>query len=136
MNDTLVQETAKPLPLVLVVDDHASQQQLFKLLAERVGITAHVVGNGEEALESVETYQFDAILMDVMMPKMDGLECTRKIRELEKNTDRHVPIIGVTACVMPGDREKCLASGMDDYLAKPFTLDEFAEKLEKWLVKS
>ncbi len=129
-------ETANKKPLVLVVDDHESQRQLFKLLADRIGITVHVVVNGEEALESVETYIFDAILMDVLMPKMDGLQCTKKIRELERLTGSHIPIIGVTACVMPGDREKCFTHGMDDYLSKPFTIEQISNILKKWIVQS
>jgi CheY-like chemotaxis protein len=120
-------------PLVLVVDDHASQRRLFQILADRLKITAHVVESGEEALEAVESYQFDAILMDVVMPQMNGFECTKKIREMEQITDRHIPIIAVTACVMKGDREKCLDAGMDDYLPKPFTLKQFGEKLNQWL---
>ena len=120
-------------PLVLVVDDHESQRELFKILAKRLHITVHVVASGAEALEAAETYQFDAILMDIMMPKMNGLECTNKIRELENKTDRHTPIIAVTACVMKGDREKCLEAGMDDYLSKPFTLEQFREKLNEWI---
>jgi CheY-like chemotaxis protein len=119
-------------PLVLVVDDHASQRHLFQLLAVRLEITAHVVGSGEAALQAVETYQFDAVLMDVMMPTMNGFECTKKIREMEQMSGRRIPIIAVTACVMEGDRQKCLDAGMDDYLPKPFTLEEFGEKLNQW----
>ena len=129
MNDTLVQETAKPLPLVLVVDDHASQQQLFKLLAERVGITAHVVGNGEEALESVETYQFDAILMDVMMPKMDGLSFIQRIRDEEDKT----MILMLTARDAIENRVEGLENGADDYLVKPFAPAELVARVHAML---
>ncbi len=125
-------EESNPKPLILVVDDHEAQRRLFELLADRLSITAHVVQSGEEALEAVETYRFDIILMDVVMPKMDGLECTQKIREWEKKSGGHVPIIAVTACVLPGDEERCLAAGMDDYLAKPFTLEQLKEKIAKW----
>jgi CheY-like chemotaxis protein len=120
-------------PLVLVVDDHESQRTLFKLLADRLQITAHTVKNGEEALEAVETFAFDAILMDLMMPKMDGCECTEQIRKIEETTGKHVPIIAVTARVLPEDRIKCLDAGMDDYLSKPFTLTELQEKLDSWI---
>lgn len=125
---------AQEKPLILVVDDHDSQRELFKLLADRLHIDVHVVDNGEDALEAASTYVYDGILMDVMMPKMDGYECTRRIRAFENSGNKgHVPIIAVTACVMPGDREKCLDSGMDDYLAKPFTLEDLKSKLDTWV---
>ena len=123
-------------PLILVVDDHESQRELFRILAGRIGVTAHIVANGPEALEAAETYRFDAILMDVIMPNMTGLECTRLIRQMEKRTHTHVPIIAITACVLPGDKQNCLDSGMDDYLPKPFSLLELRDKLNRWLKKA
>jgi CheY-like chemotaxis protein len=116
--------------VVLVVDDHESQRALFRLLADRLGITVHVVASGAEAVQSVETDKFDAILMDVQMPIMNGFECTRAMR---KQLTYYVPIIAVTACVFPGDREQCLESGMDDYLPKPFELSELRAKLDAWI---
>lgn len=117
-------------PMVLVVDDHESQRALFKLLADRLDISVHAVGSAAEALRAVETYKFDAILMDVQMPVMNGFDCTRAIR---KQMNDYTPIIAVTACVFPGDREKCLDSGMDDYLPKPFELGELRDKLDTWI---
>ncbi len=115
-------------PMVLVVDDHESQRALFKLLADRLDITVHTVASAAEALEAVETYRFDAILMDVQMPVMNGFECTQAMRKQMKD---YTPIIAVT--VFPGDREKCLDSGMDDYLPKPFELAELRDKLDTWI---
>jgi CheY-like chemotaxis protein len=114
--------------MVLVVDDHESQRALFKLLADRLDITVHTVASAAEALEAVETYRFDAILMDVQMPVMNGFECTQAMRKQMKD---YTPIIAVT--VFPGDREKCLDSGMDDYLPKPFELAELRDKLDTWI---
>jgi CheY-like chemotaxis protein len=116
--------------VVLVVDDHDSQRALFKLLADRLDITVHTVASGAEALEAIETYRFDAVLMDVQMPVMNGFECTKAMR---KQMQGYTPIIAVTACVFPGDREKCLDSGMDDYLPKPFELAELRDKLDTWI---
>jgi len=122
-------------PLILVVDDHESQRSLFKLLSDRLEVSVHVVADGVEALEAVKTFNFDAVLMDVQMPGMNGYQCTRKIREMEREINRHTPIIAVTACVLPGDREKCFDSGMDDYLSKPFELSALRAKIDTWIVR-
>jgi len=76
-------------PLILVVDDHESQRSLFKLLSDRLEVSVHVVADGVEALEAVKTFNFDAVLMDVQMPGMNGYQCTRKIREMEREINRH-----------------------------------------------
>ncbi|HEX4950334.1 MAG TPA: response regulator, partial [Blastocatellia bacterium] len=83
------------------------------------------------AVETWERQSFDAILMDMMMPEMDGLEATMRIREREKATGQHVPIIAITANVMVGDREKCLAAGMDEYISKPVDVAKLYEALDK-----
>ncbi|MBF0477329.1 MAG: response regulator, partial [Deltaproteobacteria bacterium] len=77
------------------------------------------------------TESFDLILMDVQMPGMDGLETTSKIREREKTTGRHVPIVAMTACAIEGDKERCLAAGMDDYVAKPIYSGHLIEVIER-----
>jgi CheY-like chemotaxis protein len=77
------------------------------------------VGTGAAALQAVEDEAFDLVLMDVQMPDMDGLEATRAIRKAERKTGRHLPIVAITAHAMKGDEERCLASGMDAYVAKP-----------------
>ena len=88
-----------------------------------------VVGDGQAAVERVEARAFDVVLMDVQMPELDGLEATRAIRASERNTDRHVPIIAMTAHAMKGDRERCLAAGMDHYISKPIRAARLFETL-------
>jgi two-component system sensor histidine kinase/response regulator len=88
-------------------------------LLERRGHDVAVVGNGKQALAVLEKQAFDVILMDVQMPEVDGFEATAAIRKSEKSTGRHIPIIAITAHAMKGDKERCLASGMDGYLSKP-----------------
>ncbi len=104
---------------VLVVEDNAVNQRLATRLLEKRGHRVTVTANGREAVESVEKHAYDLILMDVQMPEMDGLEATAVIREREKRKGSHIPIIALTAHAMKGDRERCLAAGMDGYLTKP-----------------
>ena len=112
-----------PLPVyparILLAEDNLVNQRLVKRLLEKVGHTVVVVGNGREAVESLKNDTFDLVLMDVQMPEMDGLEATRAIREVEKITQAHIPILALTAHAMRGDQDKCLAAGMDAYLTKP-----------------
>ena len=91
------------------------------------------VENGAQALEKVQSNQYNVVLMDVQMPEMDGLEATQKIREWEKETGKHIPIIAMTAHAMQGDRERCLEAGMDDYVTKPLEPKVFFSALERWL---
>jgi len=125
---------AKGKPLVLVVDDDRSHRKLLELLAERLEITAHLTSSCEEALSVLEMFSFDVVLMDVRMPGIDGFMCTQKIRALSPEAEK-TPIVAVTAQVAPNDRQKCLSAGMDDYLAKPFTLEQLHDKLIFWLQK-
>ena len=122
-------------PLVLVVDDDAMHKRLMELLTGRLEITAHCVSTCAEALEALSMFSFDLILMDVRMPEVDGLICVKKIRQLENENAKKIPIIAVTANVMPGDKEECLKAGMDDYLSKPFTLEQMHDKISYWLQK-
>ena len=121
-------------PLVLVVDDDESHQKLFGLLADNLGITAHMASSCSQAIEALRTFSFDLVLMDYRMPEVDGCICTQRIRALT-NLRSDVAIIAVTGDVSAGTREKCLEAGMDDFLAKPFTLEELHEKLCLWLKK-
>lgn len=116
---------------VLVVEDNLVNQQVLMIMLRHLGITAEVVSDGLEALEAAETKPFDLILMDWQMPRMDGLEATKRIRALKLEAEP--VIIAVTAYAMSGDIEKCLNAGMDDYLSKPIRRDKLATTLEKWL---
>jgi PAS domain S-box-containing protein len=119
------------LPLrVLVAEDNAINERLALLLLQSLGYSAEVARNGLEAVHAVRTRPYDVVLMDVEMPDLDGLEATRRIRTEPRH--RHAPrIIAVTANVMQGDRDACLAAGMDDFLAKPIRLEELAAALAR-----
>ncbi len=104
---------------ILLAEDSLYNQKLAVALLERNGHHVTVANDGAEAAGLVRSHTFDLVLMDVQMPEMDGLEATRVIRQHEAGTDRHVPIVAMTAQAMKGDRERCLESGMDDYLTKP-----------------
>ena len=97
---------------------------------EKHGHSAWTATSGEEALSCFNRQRFDAVLMDVQMPDIDGFEVTRRIRKLE-GTERRVPVIATTAHALDGDREHCLASGMDDYLTKPIEFNELFVALER-----
>ena len=145
---------------ILVVDDHAINQQLIVLLLERLGYGSDVVTTGREAVKAVATGSYALVLMDCQMPEMDGFEATRIIREAESENNKElgvrskeqetnfsdasdsslftshcsrIPIVALTANAMPGDREKCLAAGMDEYISKPIRLEELALALERLL---
>jgi CheY-like chemotaxis protein len=110
--------STRPLRLLLAEDSLVNQRLAVGLL-ERHGHRVTIANNGRQAVDLAEGDNFDAILMDVQMPEMDGLEATRVIREQEKQTGRHVPIIAMTAHALKGDRERCLNCGMDEYVSKP-----------------
>jgi two-component system, sensor histidine kinase and response regulator len=105
-------------------------------LLEKHGHRVAVAANGLDALKLWETDTFDLVLMDWQMPGMGGLEATARIRHCERATGRHVPIIAMTAHAMAGDREKCLAAGMDDYLAKPLSAEQLFAALDRVLPPS
>ena len=102
-------------------------------LLEKRGHHVVVAGNGAEALATMEKHEFDLVFMDVQMPEMDGLEATAVIRGKEKITGKHQPIIALTAHAMKGDREKCIAGGMDGYLTKPIRPQELDDVLEDFM---
>jgi two-component system sensor histidine kinase/response regulator len=104
---------------VLVAEDNIVNQRVAERLLTKRGHLVTVVSNGREALAAVEHGAFDLVLMDVQMPDMDGFEATAAIREWERESGRHVRIVAMTAHAMNGDRERCLAAGMDGYLSKP-----------------
>lgn len=120
---------------VLVVEDHPVVQVLVKKQFEMLQLECSIVASAEEALTFLKANptRYGLVLMDCHLPGMDGLTATKVIRESEADSDRRIPIIAMTAGAMKGDPEKCLAAGMDDYLAKPYTFDQLKEKLARWL---
>ena len=115
---------------VLLAEDNLVNQRLVVRLLEKRGHRVVVAGTGLEALQALEKERFDLVLMDVQMPEMDGLEATAAIREKEKNSGLRQPVVALTAHAMKGDREKCLAVGMDGYLTKPIRPQELDQLLE------
>jgi two-component system sensor histidine kinase/response regulator len=106
---------------VLVAEDDSASRRVVLSILERTGAHVDLVRNGREAVDAFSRAAYDLVLMDIQMPEMDGFEATRRIRAHE-GAGRHVPIVAITAHAMPGDRERCLAAGMDDYLTKPIRL--------------
>lgn len=118
---------------VLVAEDNEVNQILFTQMLTASGLSFQVVENGEAAVEVFRARRPGMILMDISMPVMNGLQASRAIRDVESGTGRRVPIVAVTAHVLDGDREECLAAGMDDYLTKPISVEKLEEKLDRWL---
>jgi CheY-like chemotaxis protein len=117
---------------VLVAEDNPVNQKLAVALLGKLHCQADPVGNGREAVHALSLVPYDIVLMDCQMPEMDGYEATSCIRDIEAERGGHTPIIAMTANVMQGDRERCLAAGMDDYVAKPVRLDALRAALERW----
>jgi CheY-like chemotaxis protein len=115
---------------VLLVEDNLLNQELTVAILKRVGVVVSLACDGIEALAKMRAQRFDAVLMDMQMPRMDGLEATRQIREIL--TQDQLPIIAMTANAMIGDRDKCLESGMNDYLSKPIQIDLLHAVLARW----
>jgi CheY-like chemotaxis protein len=114
---------------VLIVDDHASCRLLARGFAERHGHRVHAVSNGRDALAAIARERFDVVLMDIAMPDLDGIEATRIIRARERETGTRLRIVAMTASTVAADRERCLAAGMDAYLAKPLSDRDVASAL-------
>lgn len=121
---------------VLLAEDTPTNQQVATVMLERLGCRVTVVGDGDEALQALDRQRFDLVFMDCQMPEMDGFTATRIIRRRHylSRGGRHLPVIAMTAGVMLDDREACLASGMDDFLAKPFRQAELEKMLRRWVV--
>ena len=120
---------------ILIAEDNAVNVLILEKTLEEYGCEFVSTGNGIEALQTYRSERFDLILMDVQMPEMDGIAATQRIRYEEINTGRHIPIIALTAHAQQGDRERCLAAGMDDYLPKPVRRAEMDVKLRTWAKK-
>jgi CheY-like chemotaxis protein len=134
-----LQEARDPMATlrVLLAEDNPVNQLLAVRLLEKRGHRVVVAGNGGEALEALDKDTFDMVLMDVQMPKMDGLEATAALRkrELERGRGEHLPVVAMTALAMKGDQDRCLSAGMDEYLTKPLRIEELDNLLEKYLLR-
>ncbi len=118
---------------ILVAEDNTVNQLLVTTQLKKLGYSAQVVANGLEAIESYSKGGFDLILMDCQMPELDGYEATIRIRDLEKKSGKHIPIVALTANALKEDEDHCRAVGMDDFIAKPTKLDILRRVLSKWL---
>jgi len=118
---------------ILLAEDDLTNRMVALGILHKLGLTADAVTNGEEALEALEHTPYDLVLMDIQMPIMDGLEATRLIRNMGRGKlNQHIPIIAMTAKAMFGDRELCLAAGMNDYVSKPVDIKSLAAAIYKW----
>lgn len=118
---------------VLVAEDNAVNRKVALRMLERLGVRADTAADGRQALAAIEERAYDLVLMDCLMPEMDGFEATQALRLREEGTGRRLPIVAMTASAMEGDRERCLAAGMDDYIPKPVRPETLRSVLERWL---
>jgi len=128
-------------PLILVVDDGAVNRTIIQAFLERRGYRCHVARNGREAVDATRRETYAAVLMDCLMPEMDGYEASAIIRQDERADEqaglrRHLPIIAITAVAVWGAREQCIAAGMDDYLTKPVDPQRVHAVLDRWLAEA
>jgi CheY-like chemotaxis protein len=117
---------------VLVAEDNVVNQKVIVRMLEKLDCRVDMTANGLEVLEALAQMPYDLILMDCQMPEMDGYAATSTIRTRETESGQHIPVIAMTANAMQGDRDRCLAAGMDDYLSKPVKSEQLAVMLEKW----
>jgi PAS domain S-box-containing protein len=117
---------------VLLAEDNEINQRIAVRLLQKLGVAVDFVSNGREAVEAVANRKYDLVFMDCQMPGMDGFEATRIIRTRQGNTDR-TPICALTANAMEGDRERCLAAGMDDYISKPVGIEKLQDVIDRWI---
>lgn len=118
---------------ILLVEDNLINQKIVLLSLKKTVKSIELANNGKEALDKFGSAKFDVILMDIQMPIMNGIVTTKKIRSIEKSTNTHTPIIAITANALLGDKEECLAAGMDDYISKPFQIETLITKMEQQL---
>jgi CheY-like chemotaxis protein len=117
---------------VLLAEDNLFNQKVAVAMLKKLGFTADIANNGQEVLDKISQDQYALILMDCEMPRMDGYEATAKIRTQEQSLGQRIPIIAMTAHSSPEDRDNCLTAGMDDYMTKPFKIDDLKTMLSKW----
>ena len=117
---------------VLVAEDNDVNRIVFSQILDAAGVNYRIVGNGAEAVEAWQQTRPSIIMMDISMPVMNGLQATEEIRRLEAGTGEHVPIVGVTAHALDGDRDMCVAAGMDDYITKPISPERLEDKIRHW----
>lgn len=127
----LIREDTKQKIRILVADDNVTNQKVALRMLEKLGYKADVAANGKEAVKSLEMVPYNIVFMDIQMPEMDGFDATAAIREIEREKGIHTPIIAMTAHALKGDRERCLAAGMDDYISKPIQPKELADIIER-----
>jgi CheY-like chemotaxis protein len=130
-----LEETSKRRGVVLVAEDNSTNARVIALLLTKLGFEHQLVANGKEAVEKIRTGDFSLVLMDCQMPVMDGYEATRQIRRIGGAKGR-VPIVAMTASALVGDKERCLESGMNNYLTKPVRLEVLVAELERWMKPS
>ncbi len=131
---TALAENGEPRGRILVVEDNVTNQKVAMGMLRKMGYRADAAADGREALKALETLPYDLVLMDCQMPEMDGFEAAAAIRDPDSAVrDRDLPVIALAAYAMKGDRERRLAAGMNDYLAKPITLPALAEMMARWL---
>ena len=129
----LLAEQKQSTQRILLAEDNSINQKLAVILLNKAGYSVDAVENGLQVIEKAKEGKYNAILMDVQMPEMDGFEATRRIREWEAGRHQHIPIIAMTAHAMKGDRERCLEAGMDDYVSKPLEIRILLGALDRWL---
>lgn len=119
---------------ILVAEDNPINQKVAQAMIEKLGYDVDIVANGLETLDALRLIQYDLVLMDCQMPEMDGFEATRRIRLEDSGVlNSHVPIVAMTASAMSDDRNRCLQSGMNDFIAKPVHIQELQKMLAAWL---
>ena len=120
---------------IIICDDNPINQKVMSLSLDKHVRTIALASNGQECVDLVASGRYDVILMDIQMPVLDGYEATKEIRRIEKQSGGYVPIIAVTANTMSGDRQHCLEIGMDDYISKPFQIEDVLQKMSEQLIK-
>jgi len=134
-SDRAAKVNAGPELRILLAEDNAVNQRVVLRILEKAGHSLIIVENGRAAVGILNDRSFDLILMDIQMPEMDGFEATTLIRQRERLSGQHIPIIAMTAHAMAGDRERCLDAGMDDYISKPISAGALLELVAQWAAK-